>query len=68
MTKSHGAMDADDLDLDIEDAEYEFRESLLEKKEKQRRKTELRRKMEDKLERRRLIDELGFDVGDELYH
>lgn len=51
---------------DDEYDDYDYQETLKERKEKMRRKTEMRRKMEDKLERRRLAEELGYYPDERL--
>ncbi len=63
MSKTHTHLEDDYIDDG--DDEYLFRETQSEKREKQRRQTEIRRKMEDKLERRRLTEQLGMYL-DEL--
>lgn len=54
-----------DFDADPEVAPS-LREEQLERRERNRRQTEIRRRMEDRLERRRLAEELGMLLSDDL--
>jgi|GEM_PF-4971289 len=64
MAKTRNALQDDDFYADTDLDDFEYRESQREKRERTRRHTELRRKMEEKLERRRLADELGIYLDD----
>ncbi len=60
--------DTDDelfLDNDSEEFDYEFFGQQKDRRDKARRKTEQRRMMEDRRERRRLAEELGMNIPDE---
>lgn len=62
MSKTRKKLDLDDLDgadEDTEQFEYSFSDSIKEKRDKMIRSSELRRKIEDRLESRRLRDEFG---------
>lgn len=62
MSKTRKKLDLDDLDGADEDTaqfEYSFSDSIKEKRDKMIRSSELRRKIEDRLESRRLRDEFG---------
>lgn len=63
MSKTRSSLD-DDLFESDGDFECEFRETQYEKREKNRRQTEIRRRMEDKLERRRMSEQLGMYLDD----
>lgn len=65
MSKSRHSIDDSFLDSSDE-SDYEFRENLQDKKEKLRRQTELRRRMEDRIERRRLSEELGMYLNEDM--
>ncbi|MYM64526.1 hypothetical protein [Pseudomaricurvus sp. HS19] len=60
--------DTDDelfLENDSEEFDYEFPGQPKDRRDKARRKTEQRRMMEDRRERRRLAEELGMNIPDE---
>lgn len=59
VSKARSSLDDDVLESDA-DFEYAVSETLQDKRIKNRRQTEIRRRMEDKLERRRLAEQLGM--------
>jgi hypothetical protein len=65
VSKTQKQLDLDDLngaDEDRDQFEYSFSDSIREKRDKMMRSTELRRKIEDRLESRRIRDQFeGFD-------
>lgn len=63
MSKTRISLDDDVFESDG-DFEYAVYESLQDKRAKNRRQTEIRRRMEDKLERRRLAEQLGMYMDD----
>lgn len=63
MSKTRSSLDDDLFEADG-DFECEFRESSYDRREKNRRQTEVRRRMEDKLERRRMSEQLGMYLDD----
>ncbi len=58
-------VDMDDVFEDGEDVNIDYFDVRRERQEKMRRKTELRRLMEDRQERLRLSDLLGMHIPDE---
>ncbi|GAB3091877.1 hypothetical protein G8770_04710 [Aestuariicella hydrocarbonica] len=66
MSKTRRSLEDDFFESDA-DFELEFRETHLEKRDKHRRQTEVRRKMEDKIERRRMAEQLGMYLDDSIF-
>ncbi|WP_439133931.1 PA3496 family putative envelope integrity protein [Pseudomaricurvus sp.] len=63
MSKTRSSHD-DELFESDGDFECEIRETHYERREKNRRQTAIRRRMEDKLERRRMSEQLGMYLDD----